>query len=46
MSQVPKLLQKIVMDRMKGKIEAELDDAQGGSRQGNGTREGLVNLRL
>ena len=28
MSQVTKLLLKIVMDRMKRKIEAELDDAQ------------------
>ena len=34
MSQVTKLLLKIVMDRMKGKIEAELDDAQSGFRQG------------
>ena len=49
MSQVTKLLQlllKIVMDRMKGNIEAELDDAQSGFRQGKGTREGLLNLRL
>ena len=46
MSQVTKLLLKIVMDRMKGKIEAELDDAQCGFRQGKGTREGLLNLIL
>ena len=46
MSQVTKLLLKIVMNRMKGKIEAELDDAQSGFRQGKGTREGLLNLRL
>ena len=46
MSQVTKLLLKSVMDRMKGKIEAELDDAQSGFRQGKGTREGLMNLRL
>ena len=46
MSQVTKLLLKIVMDRMKGKIEAELDDAQSGFRQGKWTREGLLNLRL
>ena len=46
MSQVTKLLLKSVMDRMKGKIEAELDDAQSGLRQGKGTREGLMNLRL
>ena len=46
MSQVTKLLLKIVMDRMQGKIEAELDDAQSGFRQGKGTREGLLNLRL
>ena len=45
MSQVSKLLLKIMMDRMKGKIEAELDDAQSGFRQGKGTREGLFNLR-
>ena len=45
MSQVTKLLLKIVMDRMKGKIEAELDDAHG-FRQGKVTREGLLNLRL
>ena len=37
---------EIVMDRMKGKIEAELDDAQSGFRQEKGTREGLLNLRL
>ena len=46
MSQVTTLLLKIVMDRMKGKIEAELDDAQSGFRQGKGTRGGLLNLRL
>ena len=46
MSQVTKLLLKIVMDRMKGKIEAELNDAQSGFHQGKGTREGLLNLRL
>ena len=45
MSQVTKLLLKIVMDRMKMKVEAELDDAQRGFRQGKGTREGLLNLR-
>ena len=32
------------MDRMKGKIEAELDDAQSVFLQGKGTREGLLNL--
>ena len=31
---------------MKGKIEAELGDAQSGFHQGKGTREGLFNLRL
>ena len=46
MSQVTKLLLKIVMDRMKRKIETELDDAQSGFRQGRATREGLLNLRL
>ena len=46
MSQVTKLLLKIVTDRMKGKIEAELDDAQSGFHQGKGRREGLLNLRL
>ena len=45
-SQVTKLLLNIVIDRMKGKIEAELDDAQSGFRQGKGKREGLLNLRL
>ena len=45
MSQVTKLLLKIVMDRMKGKIKAELDDAQSGFRQGKWTREGLLNLK-
>ena len=43
MSQVTKLLLKIVM---KVKVEAELDDVQSGFRQGKGTREGLLNLRL
>ena len=46
MSQVTILLLMIVMDRVKGKIEAELDDAQSGFRQGKWTREGLLNLRL
>ena len=46
MSHVTKLLLKIVKDRMKGKIEAELDDAQSGFRQGKWTREGFLNLRL
>ena len=46
MNQVTKLLLDIVMDRMKGKKESELDDAQSGFRQGKGTREGLLNLRL
>ena len=40
------LLQKIVMDRMQWNIEAELDDAQRGFRQGKWTGEGLLNLRL
>ena len=39
MSQVTKLLLKIVMDRMKTKIEAERDDAQSGFRQGKVTRK-------
>ena len=46
MSQVTKLLLNIVMDRMEMKVEEELDDAQSGFRQGKGTREGLLNLRL
>ena len=46
MSQVTKLLLTIVMDRMKGKREAELDGAQSGFRQGKTTREGLFNVRL
>ena len=46
MSQITKLLLKIVMDRMKRKIETELDDAQSGFRLGRGTIEGLLNLRL
>ena len=37
-----RLAMKIVMDRMKGNIEAELDDAQSGVRQGKGTREGTT----
>ena len=46
MSRVTKLLLKSVKDRMKGKIEAKLDDAQSGFHQGKGTSEGLANLRL
>ena len=46
MSQVTKLLLKIVIDRMKMKIETEMDDGQSGFRQGKGTREGILNLRL
>ena len=46
MSQVTKLLLKIVMDRMKGKIEAELVDVHSGFRQGKGTRECILNLRM
>ena len=37
-----RLAMKIVMDRMKGNIEVELDDAQSGFRQGKGTREGTT----
>ena len=37
-----RLAMKIVMDRMTGKIEAELDDAQSGFRQGKGTRDGTT----
>ena len=32
--------------RMEENIEAELDDAQSGFRQGKGRRERLLNLRL
>ena len=46
LSQVTKLLLKIVMDRMNMKIETELDGTQSGFRQGKGTREVLLNLRL
>ena len=46
MSQVTKQLLKIVIDRMKRKREAELDDAQSGFREGKRAREGLLNLRL
>ena len=46
MSRVTRLLLKIVMDHMKGKIEAELDDAQSGFRQGKETRKCILNLRL
>ena len=46
MSQVTKLLLKSVMDRMKRKVEAELGDAHSGIRQGKGTREDIMNLRL
>ena len=46
MNQVTELLLKIVIDCMKGKIEAEIDDAQSRFRQGKGTRECLLNLRL
>ena len=46
MSQVTKLLLAIVMDRMKGKIEAELDDAQIGFRQEKGQILGLLNLYI
>ena len=47
MSQVTRLLfnkLKSVIHHMKGKIEAERDDAQSGFRQGKGAREGLLNL--
>ena len=46
MSYVTKLLLKIVMDRMKRKIEAECDYAQSGFRQGKRTRKGLLNVGL
>ena len=45
MSQVAKLLLTIEMDRIKGNIEAELDDALSVFRQGKWT-ESLLNLRL
>ena len=46
MCEVTTLLLNIVMDRMKGKREAELDDAESGFGQGKWTRVGLLNLRL
>ena len=46
MRQVTKLLLKIVMDCMKGTMEAGIDNDQSGFRQGKRTREGLLNLRL
>ena len=46
MSYVTKLLLKIVMGRMKRKIEAECDYARSGFRQGKRTRKGLLNVRL
>ena len=36
----------LLMDRMKRKIEAELDDSQSGFRQGKWMIEGILNLRL
>ena len=45
MSHVAKLLLRIIMERIKNKIEDEISDNQNGFRKGKGTREGIFNMR-
>ena len=45
MSHVAKLLLRIIMERIKPKIESEISDNQNGFRKGKGTREGIFNMR-
>jgi hypothetical protein len=44
-SQVTKILLKIVMERNKRKINVEINDTQSGFQENKGTREGIFNLR-
>ena len=46
MSHVIKLLMKIILERIKGKITMEIADTQTGFQKDKGTREGIFNLRM
>ena len=45
MSHAAKLLLRIIMERIKYKVEAEISENQNGFRKGKGTREGIFNMR-
>ena len=46
MSHVIKLLMKIILERIKGKITMEIADTQTGFQKDKGKREGIFNLRM
>ena len=46
MSHVIKLLMKIILERINGKITMEIADTQTGFQKDKGTREGIFNLRM
>ena len=45
MSHATKVLLKIILERVKGKIDVVIGENQSGFRAGKGTREGIFNLR-
>ena len=46
MSHMIKIILKIILTRIERKIEDEIAESQSGFREGVGTREGIINLRL
>ena len=46
MSHSMKDLLKIILDRNEKKLKAEISENQSGSQPGEGTREGIFNLRI
>ena len=46
MSHMVKVVLKVVLQRIEDKIEGEISESQSGFREGVGTREGILNLRL
>ena len=46
MSHILKILLKIILNRNRQKIEAEISELQSGFMSGKGTREGIFNMRM
>src|SRR5688572_33373573 len=45
-SHASKIMLKIILERIRGRTESELSDAQAGFRRGKGTRDQVTNLRI
>jgi len=45
-SHASKILLRIILERIRVKIEMEIADEQAGFRQGRGTRDQITNLRI